>query len=95
MAILLMLHDRIDSAFSANYNKILQIYIESIVESKVKIDVASKVECVPFYISLMIGDQPQRETYARVLLSITKREGGTSDDTVSKRISQANEKYFT
>ena len=65
------------------YNDIVRFYIESIVESKVPIDVASKDKRIPFYVAMMLGDQAQRETYARALLAISSN--GTSDD-ISKRI---------
>ena len=71
----------------------LHWYIESvIVDSKVKIDPATKVQSVPFYVAFMVGDQAQRETYARILLSIT--QDGTSDD-INQRVTHENEKYFT
>ena len=78
---MLMLHDRVDNA--SKYNDIMRVYVESIVDSKVPIDVASKVQRIPFYIAMMIGDQAQRETYARALLAISSN--GTSDD-ISKKI---------
>ena len=43
LAIVLILHDRIDSIYKDKYNVIIANFIESIVESKVKIDVATKV----------------------------------------------------
>ena len=60
------------------YNNILRIFIESIVDSHVPLKVASKVQRIPFYIAMMVGDQAQRETYARVLLSLS--QNGTSDE---------------
>lgn len=78
-----MLHNRVDPALMDQYNDIVRFYIESIVESKVPIDVASKDKRIPFYVAMMLGDQAQRETYARALLAISSN--GTSDD-ISKRI---------
>ena len=44
LAIVLQLHDRVDVQFEEKYNDILHWFIESvIVESQVKIDLASKV----------------------------------------------------
>lgn len=75
------------------YNNILRIYIESMISNRAALfDMASKVQRIPFYVAMMIGDQAQRETYAKVLLKISK--GGTSDD-ISRKIPQANEKLFT
>ena len=71
LAIVLILHDRIDPIYQDKYNVIIANFIESIVESKVKIDVATKVKRIPFYIAMMIGDQAQRENYAKVLLYIS------------------------
>jgi len=57
LAIVLQLHDRVDAQFVDKYNDILHWFIESvIVESKVKIDLASKVQSVPFYVAMMLGD---------------------------------------
>lgn len=52
-----MLHNRVESQSIGKYNEIIRAFIDTIVESKVKIDVASKVQCVPFYVALMVGDQ--------------------------------------
>ena len=41
---------------------------------------------------MMLGDQSQRDTFARALLKISAN--GTSDD-ISKRVSQTNEKLFS
>lgn len=71
-----MLHDRVRDL--DKYNAIVRVFIESIVDSNVPLSVASKIQRVPFYIAMMAGDQVQRETYARVLLSLS--QDGTSDD---------------
>lgn len=69
------------------------MFIESIITDKAALfDMASKVQRIPFYVAMMLGDQAQRETYAKVLLKLSK--GGTSDD-ISRKIPQANEKLFT
>ena len=86
---MLMLHDRVNDM--DKYNEILRVFIESIVDCHVPIDVGSKIQRIPFYVAMMMGDQAQRETYARVLLAISC--DGLGDD-ISKRISNTNAIYF-
>lgn len=93
LAIILMLHNRIDKKFQPDYNQILRVFIESMVAGgEARFDLASRVQRIPFYVAMMLGEQDQRETYARVLLTLSK--DGTSDD-LSQKIAQANEQLFT
>ena len=98
MAILLMLHNRIsvsgqaqrighNTSPTAKYNQIVREYIYSIADSKTLHEPA-KLEAIPFYIAMLIGELDQREAYARVMVHIT-------DDSAMTRIRTNNEAYFT
>ena len=98
MAILLMLHNRIGSSGqgqhlghspspTAKYNAIVQEYIYSIADSK-NLHEPAKLEAIPFYIAMLIGEFDQREAYARVMVNIT-------DESAMTRIRTNNEFYFT
>ena len=52
---MLMLHDRVNDM--DKYNEILRVFIESIVDCHVPIDVGSKIQRIPFYVAMMMGDQ--------------------------------------
>ena len=84
-----MLHNRVEEAYLVKFNETVSAFIDSIVLAEVNVD--SKIQRIPFYVAMMIGDQAQRETYARVLLAISA--DGTSDD-ISRKIPLANERYF-
>ena len=53
---ILLLHDRVSEMDMDMYNAILRVFVESIVESHVPLEVAAKVQRIPFYIAMMAGD---------------------------------------
>ena len=85
MAILLMLHNRVGQVDT--YNIILNRYIIQINESS-NLHAPTKLTLLPFYISMVLGEQAQKESYARILI-------GERDDSFMKSIRSKNTKYFS
>lgn len=93
MAIMLMLHNRISAQRTSHgpspidkYNKIVSEYIISIAESNT-LPEEQKLKTIPFYVSMLVGDFSQRDTYAKVMVKIT-------DNGSMKVIRKNNEAYF-
>ena len=94
MAIMLMLHNRIDASEpasglsqTAKYNRILSEYITQSHGSTV-LHEPHKLESIPFYIGLLIGERAQRTAFAKIMIQM-------KDEGIMSSIHNHNKRIFT